>query len=85
MSFADNVVHSTVGNTNINFHIDVFARILKLPCAGVDIFEHNIQTFDQYPGNESYLSASTLLHDNNNHTFIQNEEVKHFTLVSQIM
>jgi len=38
----NNIIVSKVGKTDLKLHLDVFVNILKLPCAGVDIFEHNL-------------------------------------------
>ena len=85
LSVVNSITHSRVGKTDLNLHLDVFAKILKLGNVRVDIFEHNLLSFDQYAENESYVSASALLHGNDNPTLIENEEVKHFTLISQIL
>jgi len=51
----------------------------------VDIFEYNLLSFDQYLENESYVSASTLLYGNDIPALFENEEVRHFILISQIL
>ena len=73
----NNIIMSRIGKTDLNFHLDVFAHILRLPCARVDIHDHTLLFFDHYLENESHITASTLLHDNGNPALFENEEVKH--------
>ena len=62
---------------DINISLDKFACLLYLSCEGVDIY--NIDLYDfEYPDGESALTASLLLHDDDNPTLVRNEEVKYY-------
>jgi len=39
----------------------------------------------EYPDNESALTASLLLHDDDNPTLVRNEEVKYYMLTDQVL
>ena len=39
----------------------------------------------EYPDGETALTASFLLHDNDNPTLVRNEEVKYYTLNAQVL
>ena len=83
LSFENNVIFSRISDLEIKIHLEVFARILHLSCESVDIYDHTIADFD-YPDNESPFSASRLLHCDNL-ALVKNEEVKYFTIITQIL
>ena len=85
LSFEDNVIHSRVGNYEINMPMKVFARILHLSSEGVDIYNHDFGIFWELPCNESSLITSYWLHNSENSALVKNEEVKYFTLISQVL
>jgi len=55
--------------------------MLQLSCEGVDIYTIDLHEFE-YPDGESALTASLLLHDDDNPALIRNEEVKYYTLTA---
>jgi len=67
-----------------NISLEYFARIFKLFCDGVEIFYSYLHDFE-YPDGESALTASRLLHDDDNPTLVKNEEVKRYTLHAQVL
>jgi len=60
---------------DINISLERFARIFKLSCDGVEIFYSEHHDF-QYPNGKNAITASRLLHDDDNPTLVRNEEVK---------
>ena len=56
------------------FYIDIllegFAQILNLSCEGVDIFLLDFNDFE-FPDGESALTASRLLHNDDNHGLVK--------------
>ena len=74
--FQNNHIRSGVMGKDTNISMDKFAYLLRLSCKGVDI--HNIDLHDfEYPDGESALTASILLHDDENLALVRNEEVKY--------
>ena len=61
---------------DINISLDCFAHLLHLSCESVDIYNVDIHDFE-YPNDESALTASLLLHDDDNPTLVRNEKVKY--------
>ena len=69
---------------DINIFMDKFACLLYLSCEGVDI--HNIDLHDfEYPEGETALTASILLHGDENPALVRNEEVKYYTLTTEVL
>jgi len=58
-------LRSRVLGKDINISLDHFAHLLHLSCEGVDIYNVDLHEFD-YPDGESTLTASLLLHDDEN-------------------
>jgi len=75
LTFQNNHVRSRVLGKNINISLDRFAHLLHLFYEGVDIYNVDLHEFD-YPDDESVLTASLLLHDDDNPDLVRNEEVK---------
>ena len=71
-------------NVDINISLEHFARIFKLSCDGAEIFYSDLHDFE-YPDGESTLTASRLLHDDDNPGLVRNEEVKRYTLPAQVL
>jgi len=82
--FVDNHIKSRVNNVDINISHEHFARNFKLSCDGVEIFHSYLHDFE-YPNGESTLTASRLLHDNDNPGLVRNKEVKRYTLPAQVL
>jgi len=72
------VLHSHVGNVDINISLEVLARVLHLLCEGTGIFHFNLEDFE-YPVGETPLTAFQLLHINDNSALVKNKEVKYCT------
>jgi len=81
MTFQSNHIRSRVLDKDINISLDWFAYLLYLSCEGVDIYNVNIHNFE-YLDDESSLTASLLLHDDDNPALTRNEEVKYYTLTA---
>ena len=81
LSFIDNQIQSRFKNIDINISLERFARIFQLSCEGADIFHFGLHDFD-YPANETALTASLLLHDDDFLGLVRNEEVKYYTLTA---
>ena len=64
--------------------LEVFARVLHLSCESADIYNYDLEDFE-YPENESPYTASCLLHNDDNHALVKNEEVKYYTLTAQVL
>ena len=58
--------------------------MLHLSYEGVDIYNVDLYDFE-YPDSESTLTASLLLHDDDNLALARNEEVKYYTLTAQVL
>ena len=65
LTFQDSHIRSRVLDKDTNISLDRFAHLLHLSCKGVDIYNIDIHNFE-YPDSESALTASLLLHDDNN-------------------
>jgi len=84
MSFQNNHIRSRVLGKDINISLDKFAHPLRLSFEVVDIYNVDLNDFE-YPDSESTLTASLLLHDDENPTLVRNEEVKYYTLIAQVL
>jgi len=58
--------------------------LLHLSCEGVDIYNVILNEFE-YPNGESALTASLLLHDDENPALVKNDEVKYYTVTAQVL
>ena len=65
LTFQNNHIRSRVLGKDINISLDRLAYLLHLSCEGVDIYNVDIHDFE-YPDGESSLTASLLLHDDDN-------------------
>jgi len=79
LTFQNNHVRSKALGKDVNISLDRFAYLLHLSCEGVDIYNVDIHDFE-YPDGESALTASLLLHDDDNSALVRNEEVRYYTL-----
>ena len=61
-----------------------FAYLLCLSCESVDINNVDLDDFE-YPDGETTLTASLLLHDDENPALVRNEELKYYTLTAQVL
>jgi len=84
LAFEGNHVRSRVLGRDIDIPLDQFADLLHLSCGGVDVYSFDIHDFD-YPAGESALTASTLIHGDDNPGLVRNEEVNKFTLTAQVL
>jgi len=84
LSYEGNRVRSRVLGRDIDISLQEFADLLHLSCEGVDVYSFDLQDFD-YPAGESALTASTLLHGDDNPGLVRNEEVRHYTLTAQVL
>ena len=84
LSFVNNHVKFCVKDMDINIFLECFARSFKLSCDGVEIFYSDFYDFE-YPDGENALTASHLLHDDDNPIVVRNKEVKHYMLRSQVL
>jgi len=84
LSFQENHIKSRVLGVDINISLEKFARLLHLSCEGVDIHNLDLHEFE-YPRGESALTASYLLHEDENPALARNEEVKYYTLTAQVL
>jgi len=80
LTFESNQVRSRVLGRDIDISLQEFAHHLHLSCEGEDIYNLDLHDFI-YPDGESALTASTLLHGDDNPGLVRNEEVKHYTLI----
>jgi len=69
---------------DINISMEKFSCLLHLSCEGVDIYNIDLHDFE-YPNGETALTASLLLHDEENPALVRNEEVKYYTLTAQVL
>jgi len=84
LSFESNRIRSRVLGRDIDLSLQEFALHLHLPCEEVDIFNLDLHYF-QYPDGESALTASTLLHGDDNPGLVRNEKVSRYTLIAQVL
>ena len=64
--------------------MDKLAYLLRLSYKGVDI--HNVDLHDfEYPDGETALTASIFLHGVENPTLVRNEDVKYYTITTQVL
>jgi len=69
---------------NIKISLEKFACLLYLSYEGVDI--HNVDLHDfALPDDETALTASQFLHDDENPAQVRNDEVKYYTLTTQVL
>ena len=84
LSFQNNHIRSRVQGKDINIFLEKFAHLLHFSYEGVDIY--NVDLHDsECPDGESALTASLLLHSDDNPALLRNEEVKYNTLTAQIL
>jgi len=84
LAFEANRVRTRVLGRDIDIPLDQFANLLHLSCEGVDVYSFDLHDFE-YPAGESPLTASTLLHGDDNPGLVRNEEVNKFTLTAQVL
>ena len=84
-SFDGNCIFSRVLGKDIELYIDQFADILHLSPGGVDVYTYDLHDFEGYPEGESALTASTLIHGDNNPGLVRNEVVSRYTFTSQVL
>jgi len=70
LSFVNNHIKSRVKDVDINISLECCSRIFRLPCDDVEIFFSDLYDFE-YPDGESALTASRLLHDNDNPALVK--------------
>ena len=83
-SFDGNRISTRVLGRDINISISQFADILHLPTGGADVYTFDLLDFE-FPEGESSLTASTLIHGDDNPSLVRNEVVSRYTLTSQIL
>ena len=71
LSFESNWIRSRVLGKDIDISLQEFSRHLHLPCEGIDIYNLDLHDFT-YPDGESALTASTLLHGDDNPGLVSN-------------
>ena len=71
LSFHDNHIKSRVKNVDY-ITLEQFSRIFKLFCEGVEVYHLDLHDFECLHG-ENALTASHLLHDNDNLGLMRNE------------
>ena len=79
LSLVNNHIKSRIKDIDINIFLEHFARMFRLSCDGIEIFFSDLHDFE-YPHGESALTASHLLHDDDNPALVRNEEVKRYML-----
>jgi len=84
MPFQNNHIRSRVLGKDMNISLEKFAHLLHLSFKVVDIYNVDLHDFD-YPNGESALTATLLLHDDDNPALVRNEEVKYYTLTAQVL
>ena len=82
--FDGNRITSRVLGREIDLSIGRFARILHLSSGGADVYTHDLHDFE-FPEGESSLTASTLIHGDDNPGLVRNEVVSRYTLQSQVL
>jgi len=85
ISLEGDTLYTRVLGRDIKLNLDQFASILHLSPGGVDVYSNDLQDFGEYPEGESALTASTLLHGDNNPGLVRNEVVSRYTLQSQVL
>ena len=83
-AFEGNGVRSRVLGRDIDIPLDRFADLLHLSSGGVDVYTFDLHDFE-YPDGESALTASTLIHGDDNPGLVRNEEVNKFTFTAQVL
>ena len=83
-AFEGSRVKSRVLGRDIDIPLDQFADLLHLSSGGVDVYSFDLQDFE-YPAGESALTASTLIHGDDNPGLVGNEEVNKFTFTTQVL
>ena len=84
LSFHANHIRSRVKGIDIDLSLEKFVCLLYLSCDGVDI--HNIGLNDfAYPDGEIAIIISQLLHGDENSGLVKNEEVKYYSLITQVV
>ena len=83
-AFEGNRVRSRVLGREIDIPLDRFADLLHLSFGGVDVYSFDLHDFE-YPDGESALTASTLIHGDDNPGLVRNEEVNKFTFTAQVL
>ena len=83
-AFEANRVRSRILGRDIDIDLDQLADILHLSSGGADVYTSDLHDFE-YPDGESALTASTLIHGDNNPGLVRNEVVSRFTLTSQVL
>ena len=69
---------------DVKISLEKFACLLHLSSEGVDV--HNVDLHDfAYPDGETALTASQLLHGDENPALVRKEEVKYYTLTAQVL
>ena len=84
LSFQHDHIRSRVIGKDINISLEKFANLLYLSCEGVDVYNVDLHEFI-YPDGESVLTASILLHNDDDPALVRNEEVKYYTLTTQVL
>jgi len=84
LSYEGNRVRSRVLGRDIDISLQDFTDLLHLSCEGADVYSFDLHDFE-YPAGESALTASTLLHEDDNPGLVRNEEVRHYTLTAQVL
>ena len=84
LTFQNNHVISRILAKDINISLDWFTHLLHLSCESVDIYNVDLHEFDYLDG-ESALTVSFLLHDDENPALVRNEEMKYYTLTTQVL
>ena len=70
LSFQNNHIRSRVLGKDIKIFLEKFTHLLHLSCEGVDIYNVDLHDFE-YPDGESALTASLLLHDDDNPALVK--------------
>jgi len=83
--FNGNRISSRVLGRDIDISLGQFARILHLSTSGADVYSHDLHDFSEYPEGESSLTASTLIHRDDNPALVRNEIVSKYSLQSQVL
>jgi len=73
LTFESNRIRSRVLRRDIDISLQEFAHHLYLSCEGVDVYSLDLHDFE-YPAGESALTASTLLHGDDNPGLVRNEQ-----------
>ena len=84
LTFDDNRIQSRLKGVDINISVERFGQNFQLSCEGVDIFNLTFHDFE-YLDDETALTASRLLHDDDNSALVRNEDMKYHTLITQVL